>query len=129
MSESASIKSFRDLIVWQKSDRLFYDLLNDLKGFPRDRVANIITDQILRSTSSISANIAEATGCYSGKDFEHFLIIARRSVVETENWYIKINNLKYINPDLFNGRYKQCEEIRVMLNALIGSSRRKRDSS
>jgi four helix bundle protein len=126
VSDKGKIRSFKDLIVWQKADKLFYDLIEDIKSFPRTKVAYVIINQILNSVSSISSNIAEATGCRSAKDFEHFLVISRRSIVESENWYIKINNLDYISEDRFNSRYKQCEEIRVMLNALIGSSRRKR---
>lgn len=126
MSDTDKVRSFKDLIVWPKADKLFYDLLEDIKSFPHSRVGYLITDQVLRCVSSISANIAEATGCHSAKDFEHFLVIARRSTEESENWYIKIKNLRYISESGFNFRYKQCEEIRVMLNALIGSSRRKR---
>ncbi len=120
------IKSFQDLIVWQKADALFYDLVGDVSRFPKNRVAFIITDQIIRSVSSVSANIAEATGTRSGKDFEYFLNIARRSTVESENWFIKMKNLKYISEEIFHQRYEVCDEIRKMLNALIGSSRRRR---
>lgn len=65
-------------------------MVEDVKDFPRNRIAFIITDQIVRSVSSISSNIAEATGTPTGKDFEHFLIIARRETGESENWYIKV---------------------------------------
>ncbi|MGE4357250.1 MAG: four helix bundle protein [Candidatus Omnitrophota bacterium] len=120
------IKGFEDLIVWQKADRLFYDLIDDVKNFPKTQITHLIIEQIVDAVSSISANIAEATGTNSGKEFEHFLIIARRSTVESKNWYIKIRTLKYISEERFKQRYSQCEEIRVMLNALIGSSRRRR---
>ncbi len=51
------IESFRELTVWQKSHQLFLDIANDVELFPKKRVAWIIADQILRSSSSISANI------------------------------------------------------------------------
>ena len=120
------IKSFEDLVVWQKADKLFYNLVEDIKSFPKTQISYLIIQQIIDAVSSISANIAEATGASSKREFEHFLIIARRSTVESKNWYIKIKNLGYISEEKFKQRYSQCEEIRVMLNALIGSSRRKR---
>jgi len=51
------IKSFREFTIWQKSHQLFLDIVNDVELFPKKRVAWIIADQILRSSSSISANI------------------------------------------------------------------------
>jgi hypothetical protein len=45
------IESFRELTVWQKSHQLFLDIANDVELFPKKRVAWIIADQILRSSS------------------------------------------------------------------------------
>ncbi len=70
------ILKFTDLIVWQKSHKLFLDIVKDAENFPNKRVALIIADQVLRSSSSISANIAEGNGRHKGREYEHYLIIA-----------------------------------------------------
>ena len=120
------VKTFKDLIVWQKSHRLFLDIAEDVDSFPNKRVAWIIADQILRSTGSISANISEGFGRKTRADYEHFLIIGRGSTTETQNWLIKCRDLKYITPEVFDNHDEICVEILKMINALIGSLRRKK---
>lgn len=115
---------FTDLVVWQKSHKLFLDIVEDVEGFPRKRAADIIATQILRSSGSISANIAEGNGRHKGKEYEHYLIVARGSLTETENWLIKCKDLGYINKTIYEERIKIIDEILKMLNSLIGKIRR-----
>ena len=119
------IESFRELIVWQKSHQLFLDIANDVELFPKKRVAWIIANQILRSSSSISANISEGFGRRSSADYIHFLVISRGSTTETQNWLIKCRDLGYITKTVVAERAGICNEILKMLNALIGSLQRK----
>ena len=119
------IESFRELIVWQKSHQLFLDIANDVELFPKKRVAWIIANQILRSSSSISANISEGFGRRSSADYIHFLVISRGSTTETHNWLIKCRDLGYITKTTVAERAGICNEILKMLNALIGSLQRK----
>ena len=116
-------RKFTDLIVWQKSHRLFLDIVEDVERFPRKKAADIITGQVLRSSGSISANIAEGNGRHKGKEYEHYLIVARGSLTETENWLIKCKDLGYIGKDVFESWVKITEEILKMLNSLIGKVR------
>ncbi|MEW6418331.1 MAG: four helix bundle protein [Nitrospirota bacterium] len=116
-------KRFTDLIVWQKSHKLFLEIVDDVEGFPHKKAANIIADQILRSSSSISANIAEGYGRHKGKEYEHYLIVARGSLSETENWLLKCRDLRYIHENSFQFRIALVDEISKMLNALIGKIR------
>ena len=53
------IKHYTDLIVWQRSHKLFLDIVKDVDIFPNKRAANTIADQIIRRSGSISANISE----------------------------------------------------------------------
>ncbi len=114
---------FTDLIVWQKSHQLFLDIVKDIEDFPKKKAADIIANQILRSSSSISTNIAEGNGRHKGREYEHYLIIARGSLTETENWFIKCNDLGYLEKDIFEKRVGVIDEILRMLNSLIGKVR------
>jgi four helix bundle protein len=61
-------RDFRELIVWQKAIELFKQTIKDVESFPDTRASKIIEDQILRSVSSVSANIAEGYGRRKGKE-------------------------------------------------------------
>ena len=113
------ISSFKDFIVWQKSIELFKFLVEDLEKFPRERAAYVVTDQVLRSVSSISANIAEGFGRKGRKEFAQFLGISKGSANESEDWYEKIRILKYLPEDVVDKRVELIAEIKKMLNVLI----------
>ena len=113
------IRDFTDLIVWQKAHELFLDLVKDIENFPNKMVCRIISDQLIRSASSISANIAEGFGRRQGKEYLHYLIVARGSTTETINWLIKCKDLKFIQNDIFFKRQSMCKEILKMLNKMI----------
>ncbi len=113
------MKDFRDLIVWQKAMGLFEDVVKDVEKFPSSEVTRIISNQVLRSVSSISANIAEGYGRRKGKEYEHYLYISRGSTNESIDWYEKLKRLNYISEETFAQREAICEEIRAMLTSMI----------
>lgn len=92
MSERAEIKTFRDLIVWQKAHEMDLQVIELVTSFPRGQPFWVIGDQLLRSCTSISANIAEGHGSYRGKEYGRFLSYALRSAYETENCLLKLQD-------------------------------------
>ena len=118
-SEGEKMQDFKDLLVWQKSIELFGNVVKDVEEFPKTEVAKIIANQVLRSTSSISANIAEGYGRRKGAEFVHFLYIARGSANESMDWYEKLHRLEYINTAISKKRQAQLGEIRAMLSGMI----------
>ncbi len=79
----------------------------------------VIANQVLRSASSISANIAEGFGRRTGKEYTHYLIVARGSTTETLDWYIKCRDLHLIDAAVFVTRRAALEEILKMLNRMV----------
>ena len=120
------IRSFEDLIVWQKSHQLFLDVARDVGTFPVSATGRVITNQVLRSASSISANIAEGFGRRTGKEYTHYLIVARGSTTETLDWYLKCRDLDLIDGAGFQERRALLEEILKMLNRMISQQLNKR---
>jgi len=115
------MKDFRGLTVWQKGMELFDAVVKDVESFPRTEVSRIISNQVLRSVSSITANIAEGYGRRKGKEFEHYLYIARGSTNESIDWYEKLRRMNYISDEIFDNREQICQEIRAMLSKMITS--------
>ncbi|MBI4765580.1 MAG: four helix bundle protein [Deltaproteobacteria bacterium] len=115
------MKDFRELKVWQMAMELFMEVVRDVEAFPKTEVARIIANQILRSVSSITANIAEGYGRRKGKEFQHYLYIARGSANETIDWYEKLKRLGYIGEEIFEKRGGRCQELRAMLTKMIDS--------
>ena len=112
------MKSYRDLIVWQKSMRLVTRIYLITKELPKNELYGL-TSQIRRSSISLPSNIAEGYGRNSTNDYIRFLQIASGSLYEIQTQLQICRNLEYLSKDIFNEIYEQNREIERMLNSLI----------
>ena len=113
-------RSYRDLIVWQKSVELVSNIYVSTRAFPKEEMYGI-TSQIRRAGVSIPANIAEGQGRNSLGEFRQFLGIAQGSLAELETLLIISGNLQYLTPSGTNELLKKCEEIGRLLAGLKSS--------
>ena len=74
-----------------------------------------LSKQILRSGTSIGANIAEAQYAQSDADFLNKLSIALKEASETEYWLELLNETEFISDEQYNSINKDCSEIIRML--------------
>jgi four helix bundle protein len=75
------IRSFRDLIAWQKGMDIVCSAYRETKSLPTDERFGLIS-QMRRSAVSIPSNIAEGWGRHEGAEYIRFLEIARGSTYE-----------------------------------------------
>ena len=75
------MKTYRDLVVWQKSMVLVTEVYEISKKFPKEELYGL-TSQIRRCAISLPSNIAEGYGRNSTNDYIHFLRIASGSLYE-----------------------------------------------
>jgi len=83
---SQVVKTYKDLKFWQTSKKTSIFVVQLIRKLPNERIAWIISDQVLRSVFSIGANIAEGFGKYKGKEYPRYLQMALGSARETEYW-------------------------------------------
>ncbi len=114
------VKSFRDLLVWQKSMALVQRIYRVTKAFPREEQFSL-TAQLRRVSVSIPSNIAEGFGRYSTSDYVRFLRIAIGSLFEVQTPVEIACGLKYLDQTTFNTMDNNCNELERMLAGLIKS--------
>ncbi len=112
------MKSYRDLIVWQKSMILVTLLYQLTKQFPDDEKFGL-TSQIKRSSVSIPSNIAEGYGRSTRKEYIRFLEISRASLYEFQTQLEIAVNLKFIDIIVTKEIFDLGIEVEKMLNSLI----------
>jgi len=83
-----------------------------------------LADQLLRSGTSIGANIREASRAESGLDFIHKLNIALKECEESEYWLDLLFESKRIDSDTFQLYLKASKELEAMLVASIKTKRK-----
>ena len=83
----------------------------------------VLSKQILRSGTSIGANIAEAQYGSSRKDFLHKLYIALKECAETLYWLELLYSCDYISRTEYDSLHSDCEELRKLLSSITKSVR------
>jgi len=116
--DGADIKSYRDLLVWQRSVDLAVLCYALTHGFPKDELFGM-TSQIRRAATSIAANIAEGHGRENSGSFVQFLRIAQGSLKETETHLLLAERVGLAKPSDIRPAVEKCDEIGRMLRALI----------
>ncbi|MCK9257818.1 MAG: four helix bundle protein [Sulfurospirillaceae bacterium] len=113
---------YKDLLVWQESMDLAVKVYELAKKLPKEEIY-VLSDQIRRAAVSIPSNIAEGQNRNTPKEFIQFLYIALGSASELETQLLLVQKLNYLSN--ISEELKQTLKIRKMINALIGSVRRK----
>ena len=93
-------------------------MCRDIKANARE---SVLTNQLLRSGTSIGANIHEAQYAQGKKDFISKLEIAQKECFETEYWLELLFETGYISETVYKPLQNQCGIIRRMLISSINT--------
>jgi four helix bundle protein len=118
------LRSYRDLLVWQKALDLTILIYRFSEGFPKTEVYGL-TSQLRRAGVSIPSNIAEGYGRGSRKEYLQFLSIAQGSLKELETQTIIAQRLNYATAAQADRVLSDSEVVGKMLGSLIRSLRPK----
>jgi four helix bundle protein len=112
------MKTYRDLIVWQKAMQPVTEIYKLTASFPKEELYSL-TSQIRRCPVSIASNIAEGYGRKSTQDYIRFLQILVGSLYELQTQLQIACNLKYITEPDFETAFSGSRELERMLTSLI----------
>ncbi|WP_291963605.1 four helix bundle protein [Maribacter sp.] len=112
---------FQDLLAYKKSFALAMKIFHVSKKFPKEEKYSL-TDQIRRSSRSVSANIAEAYRKRSyPKHFVSKLTDSDAENSETQTWLEFALKCEYIEQKVFNDLISDSEEVGRLLNYMINN--------
>lgn len=83
----------------------------------------VLSKQLLRSGTSIGANLAEANGAISDADFSAKVSIAYKECRETLYWLSLLKDTDYITEDAFESIHRDADEIGRILFAILKNTR------
>ena len=115
---SSRVKTFRDLIVWQKAHELVLEICKISKIFPDAEKFGLVS-QLRRSSSSIPTNIVEGYKKSGNREFVRYLNISECSLEETKYHLLLAKDLRYFSETEFNRLSVLCDEIGRMLSSLL----------
>ena len=112
------MKTYKELIVWQKGIDLVSMIYKITNGFPKEEMFGL-TSQIRRASVAIPSNIAEGFGRNSKGDFKRFLQISNGSLFELQTQLEISKRLQFLSDKDYNLLYNLSREVEAILTGLI----------
>ena len=99
----------------QRCYRLGLAVVNLADILPKKRSAWVIADQVIRSSTSIGANLVEGKASSSRLEFKKFYEIALKSANETKYWFGLLRDAGLAGPERVNPLLQEATEIAKMI--------------
>ena len=106
-------------IIAEKAYSFALDIVKIYKLLVNERKEYVLSKQLLRSGTSIGADVNEAIAGQSKRDFVYKLNIALKEARETSYWLNLLKDGGYINLKEFDALIKSCNEIIKVLSSII----------
>jgi four helix bundle protein len=119
-----AIKSYRDLIAWQKAMDFAEKVYKATTAFPKEETYGL-RSQLRKAAVSIPSNISEGQGRKSTSEFRHFLSIAYGSLCEAHTQVLLAQRFGYLSKETANTIIELGEEVGCIINGLYDSLPRK----
>ncbi|MEP7319427.1 MAG: four helix bundle protein [Panacibacter sp.] len=114
-----------DSIIQKKSYAFALEIIRLYKILISEKKEFVLSKQLLRSGSSIGANVNEALSGESKKDFIHKLSIALKEAKETSYWLNLLKDSEYLSGEAFIGIISSCNELIKILSSIILTTKEK----
>ena len=107
----------KENVIVDKSKAFALRIIKMYKYLCSDKNEFVLSKQVLRSGTSIGANVKEAIRGQSKADFYAKMNIALKECSETEYWLELLHESDYIDDDAFYSIYEDCQEvIRILMS-------------
>lgn len=110
------------------SKQFAVDVVNLCTDIKENRKSNVLLNQLLRSGTSVGANIHEANYAASKADFINKFQIALKECYETDYWLGLFKDTNMITVEEFDDLFAQCSKIRKLLISSITTAKSRREN-
>lgn len=114
----------KDNTVKDKSFNFAVRIVNLSRYLAEEKKEYILSKQILRSGTSIGANVAEAGGGISRAEFSHRISIAYKEAKETQYWLKLLYETKFIDTNSYDSINADCDELCRLLFSILKTTKR-----
>ena len=120
---SAEVKAMKENVLVEKSISFAARILKLHRYLIKEKKETIVSKQIVRSGTSIGANINEANYGQSRADFISKMHIALKETAETEYWIKLLYMSEYIDEKMKESLLSECLELKRLLIASINTAK------
>jgi len=112
--------------IRDRTFRFALRIISLVESLPNTGSAATIGMQLIRSGTSIGANVEEATAAHTKNDFIYRMGVALREARETFYWLRLLDAAKLVEQQRLTDTLQECDEITRILGAIVSSARGKR---
>ncbi|MEZ5427858.1 MAG: four helix bundle protein [Pyrinomonadaceae bacterium] len=112
--------------TYRKAYKFAIRIVRAYQYLREEKKAFVLSKQILRSGTSIGANIAEANGSISDAEFSNKISIAYKECLETKYWLSLLEDTNYTSKNSFRSMYSDADEIGKILFSILRKTRIKK---
>jgi len=116
--DPSKIKTFRDLLIWQKAMIFVTKVYKATMKYPRSETMGLIS-QLRRASVSVPSNIAEGFGRHAQRDFARFMHFAMGSLFEVQTQLEISHNLNMLPDAEYNELIEDSKEMERMMSSFI----------
>jgi len=110
-------------VVYEKAYEFAIRMVKAYQYLTKEKKEFVLSKQLLRSGTSIGANISEANGAVSKADFSNKISIAYKECLETKYWISLLHDTGFINQNTFESIYTAGDEIGKILFSILKTTR------
>ena len=110
-------------VIAEKSFQFAIRIVNLYKYLYTDLKEYVLSKQLLKSGTSIGANVSEASQAQSRADFASKMNIALKETTETKYWLNLLCATEYLTKSQFDSIMNDCVEIEKILVTIVKSSK------
>ncbi len=110
-------------LIQEKSYQFSVEIIELHKILVKEKKEYVLSKQVLKSGTSIGANVEEAIGGYTRRDFRVKMGIAYKEARETTYWLKLLKDTNYIDSNTFEPLFKSCKELCRILFRILESSK------
>ena len=120
-------RELEDNVTFTKALDFSVRIVNLYKYLREEKGESVMSKQVLRSGTSIGANISEALAAESKDDFIHKFSISFKEGNETKYWLLLLHRTGYLTDKEFDSLIKDCQELRKLMGAIIRTAKKNRE--
>jgi four helix bundle protein len=113
----------KENIIGDKSFEFSVTIVEQSKRIIKEKREFVLSKQLLRSGTSIGANVHEAINAQSKKDFISKMYIALKEATETEYWIKLLMTTQYIEPCDGDKLLSKCIEVKKIIHSIVKTSK------
>ncbi|MFH1460540.1 MAG: four helix bundle protein [Candidatus Omnitrophota bacterium] len=118
-----NVKISSDNNIVDRSYKFALEIIKLVNFLPKSTSGTVIGNQIIKSGTSIGANVEEAQGAASKKDFANKMAISKKEARETRYWLRLIKDSGILKVAQVKSLLDECNSIINILTAIIKTSK------